>query len=288
MIGILFALGALLSWGFGDFLIQLSARKFGDWIALFYITIAGTVFLLPFVWKELTNVFTDPKSFWLLMLVSFIILFAALFDFEALRIGKISVVEPIYAFEIVITTTLASLIIREQPNLWQSILIGSLLIGIFLVSVKSFHHLRNIHMERGVFQAILATIGMGLVNFLFGVSARETSPMMVNWFTSLFLAAITLGYLIYKSRVREIASDWRKNRKLIASMCVFDNLAWVCFAWSTLTIPIAIATSISEAYIALAAGLGLIFNKEKLKGHQVFGMILAIASVIILSAITSR
>ena len=30
-IGILFALAALVFWGFGDFLIQRSTRKFGDW-----------------------------------------------------------------------------------------------------------------------------------------------------------------------------------------------------------------------------------------------------------------
>ena len=46
-----------------------------------------------------------------------------------------------------------------------------------------------------------------------------------------------------------------------------DNLAWVAFAYATLYVPIAIATGISESYIALAAALGIIINKEKLKKH---------------------
>jgi drug/metabolite transporter (DMT)-like permease len=285
-IGVLCALGALVSWGVGDFLIQRSARKFGDTIALFFITAFGAFILLPFVWNEIIATVSSPNSLLILLITSGIILFAALFDFEALRIGKISVIEPVYAFEVLITTTLASIVIQEKPNLFQFILIAGLLIGIFLVSTKSFHHLRSIHLEKGVLQAILATIGMGFVNFLFGVGARETNPLMINWFTSLFLAIVMLGYILFRSKWREVIGDWEKNKELITSVSFFDNLAWIFYAYGTTYIPIAITTTISEGYIAFAAALGLVFNKEKLQFHQYLGMVLAIGSVIVLSAIT--
>ena len=285
-IGVLCALGALVSWGVGDFLIQRSARKFGDTIALFYITAFGAVILLPFIWNEIISTVSNPNSLFILLITSGIILFAALFDFEALRVGKISVIEPVYAFEVLITTMLASFIIHEEPNLLQFVLIAGLLVGIFLVSTKSFHHLKSLHLERGVPQAIFATIGMGFVNFMFGVGARETNPMMINWFTNLFLAIVMLGYILFCSRWREMIEDWKKNKELITSVSFFDNLAWVFYAYGTTYIPIAITTTISEGYIAFAAALGLVFNKEKLQPHQYLGMVLAIGSVIILSATT--
>jgi len=287
-VGVLFALGALVSWGVGDFLIQKSARKFGDTIALFYITAFGAIILLPFIWSQLAVVFSDMRSLSILLITSIVILFAALFDFEALRIGKISVVEPIYAFEVLITTLLASIIIREEPSMLQFILIAGLLIGIFLVSTKSFHHIKSLHLEKGVPQAILATAGMGFVNFLFGVSARETNPIMINWFVNIFIVIVMLGYILFRSRWGEMIRDFKRNKELIISVSFFDNLAWVFYAYGTIYIPIAITTSISEGYIAFAAALGLVFNKEKLRPHQFFGMVLAIVSVLILSAVTGK
>jgi hypothetical protein len=41
--GILFALLAMLFFGFGDFLIQRSTRKVGDWETLFLFSILGGV-----------------------------------------------------------------------------------------------------------------------------------------------------------------------------------------------------------------------------------------------------
>ena len=67
---------------------------------------------------------------------------------------------------------------------------------------------------------------------------------------------------------------------------LIDNGAWLAYSYSTLYIPITIATSISESYIALAALLGLVFNGEKLRRHQFIGLFLAIISAVILAAIT--
>lgn len=286
--GILLSLGALLSWGIGDFLIQRSARKFGDWIALFYITAFASVFLFPFVYKDLPKLFTGGRDLVLLIALSATLLFAALFDFEALRIGKISIIEPMYAFEVPVTAILGVVVIGEFLSGWQTMLIGVLLVGIFLVSVKSFRHFKNIGVERGVWYAVWATLGMGTVNFLFGFASRVNDPLLVNWFTSCFVAIIAFAYLAAHSRIDEIARDWKNHKELIVAVSAIDNIAWIFFAYSVLYIPIAIATGISESYIALAAGLGLFFNKERLKKHQLIGIAFAVVGVIALSLVTKR
>ena len=97
--GILFAFIALFSWGLGDFLIQKSARKFGDWLALFYIAAFSTLALFPFIYKDLGAIFSDLKSLAFLIFDSVVILFAALFDFEAFKRGKIAVIEPVNAMD---------------------------------------------------------------------------------------------------------------------------------------------------------------------------------------------
>lgn len=282
----LWAFVALLSWGVGDFLIQRSARRFGDGVALFYITAFAAVFLLPFVWGDLASVFVDRAALWLLIVTSLIVLGAALSDFEALRVGKISVVEPVYALEVPVTTALATFIFREPLTWTQLALMFALMVGIFLVSASRLGGLKRIRWERGIFLAFVATMGMGTVNFLFGVGARETSPLLINWFTSTYVALAMLIYLIATRRTKEITHHWKKNRGLIWSVSIIDNLAWVAFAFATLTIPIAIATGISESYIALAAVLGVVFNRERLRKHQVLGLVLALAAAIMLAVVT--
>src|SRR3989344_2206189 len=284
--GIAFALLALFSWGIGDFLIQRSARRFGDWIALFYITAFGTVGLLPFVWRDIPRVFESGGELPILAGSTIVLLFAAILDFEALRIGKISVMEAVYAFEVPVTLVLSRYFINERLSALETALILSLVVGTMLVSTRSFSINKKAVLEKGVWYAIFATLGMGAVNFLFGVGARETTPLLINWFTSACIAVISLAYLAVRGRASEITRYFRENAPLVTSVGVMDNLAWVAYAYSVTYIPIAIATGISESYIALAAGLGIFVNKERLKPRQFTGLALCVVAVVILSWIT--
>ena len=282
--GILFALTAMFSWGLGDFLIQKSARKFGDWIALFYITAFSSIVLFPFIYKDLINSLNGHSI--LLFTAGFVILVAALLDFEALRVGKISIIEPIYALEIMVVVFLSTFIAREQLSFMQIFLVALSMLGIVLLTTKSFSHFKGIRLEKGIWYAIFGTICMGSANFLFGIGARETNPLIINWFTSIFIATIASVYLVYNSIFKEVAKDFKENKRLIFNVSFFDNLAWVTFSFATLYIPIAVATSISEGYIAFASFLGLIFNKEKLRYHQVLGFFISFISIILISIIT--
>ncbi|MFA7310056.1 MAG: DMT family transporter [Candidatus Paceibacterota bacterium] len=283
--GVLFAGLAILGWGFGDFLIQKSARKLGDWEALFFITFFATVVLLPFIYGDLRSL---GISDWAVLVgTSVVILVAGLLDFDALRVGKISIIEPIYAMEVPITIALSSFLIGESMTGMQLILIVGLLVGIFLVSNKHFGRMRMRTLEKGVLFAILATIGMGLSNFLFGFASRATDPLMINWFTSAFMAAATIAYLLYKKQGHLVISNWRKNKLLILGVSFSDNLAWVSYSAATLFLPIGLATGLTESYIALAAILGITLNKERLVVHQKFGLFLAVTTAIALALTAS-
>jgi uncharacterized membrane protein len=161
-------------------------------------------------------------------------------DFEALRVGKISVVAPIYALKVPVIVAPESYFLSEQLSFLQGALIVTLVAGIFFVSLKSLHVLRRVRLEKGVILAAFATIGMGLTSFLFGVGARHTSPLLINWFTSTFITLVMIGYLFYSRQWKALRKDWRKRKALIISVSILDNLAWVAFSFSTMTIPIAI------------------------------------------------
>lgn len=281
-VGILLSFLALAFWGIGDFLIQKSVRKLGDWMMIFYIDLIGVIIFTPFVLHTIVATVKNPANLIVLVLASTILLLASVVDFESLKEGKISVVEPIFAFEVPVTAILSYFFIREAISIGEIILIGILVIGISMVSTKSWRNFR-IRMEKGVFLAILTTIAMGASNFIFGFGGRLTDPWIINWFTSLFMTVAALIYLVYNHQFSIIKDDWKLNKNLITQVSLYDNLAWLFFTQSFLFIPITVSTGISESYVALAAMLGLIFNKERLGKHQWFGMVMCVITAIALA-----
>ena len=283
-LGIILAFAAMLCWGFGDFLIQKSTRKFGDWETLFIITIFGSIVLFPFVYKEIPSIFSFHNSkFLLLITASVILLFAALFEFESLKKGKISVVEPIWSMEIPASALLAFLIIKENVSLTQIILIVALIFGLILVSLRSYHLSKHIWLEKAAFLALASALMMGAANFFVGWGSRETGAFATKWFVDTFIALVSFIYIFSTKRIHRMELDISKNKKLLGSMCVLDNAAWVAFGFSMVLAPISIAVAISESYIIICVLLGMFVAKEKLRIHQKIGLILAIIAAISLA-----
>ncbi len=288
ILGIIFAFLALVSWTIGDFFIQKSVRTVGNLKTLTYIGVVGIVGILPFVAGELPALFDEPIKVLLLALTGTVIFFAAIFEFEAFKRGKLAVIEPVLGMELPITITLSVILWAERPSMIQYLLMASAFIGIVLAITTHHTHLhyhRRIF-EKGVLFAALGAIVMGLVNFLVGVSSQETSPLMAIWFTNVVFTVFCFAYLAIRREVGNVIGDFTRNIRITLTTSVFDNAAWIFFAFAASLIPISIATTVSESYIALVVCLGLFINKEKVRWHQLVGVALAIASIITLSAVT--
>ncbi|MFA6534054.1 MAG: EamA family transporter [Patescibacteria group bacterium] len=287
LLGVILALVALLAWGFGDFFIQRSARALGVWESLFAICLFGAVVLAPFILPSLMAL--ELTGLIILLVLSVVLTFAALFDFSALKDGKLAVVEPLLGLELPLTVALGAIFIGENLDLIQLLLILVIFIGIVL-AVTVHHHYLFYHrrlLERGVILAGLGAVTMALANFLTGLGSRETSPLLVIWFTNVFITLVCLVYLGVNHRFRPMFHELKKKYRVVLAQCVFDNLAWIAFAAAMVLIPIGVATAISESYIVLTVILGIFVNREKLKTHQVWGSVVAAGGVVVLAALTA-
>lgn len=286
-VGIILTFVAIIGWGFGDFLIQKSARKIGDWETLFIITFFGAVVLLPFIYKDIPNLFSSESAgLWILFLAALILFFAALLDFEALKRGKLDVVEPIWSLEIPISALLAFFILKESLSISQIGLIISLIIGLVLVSLRSKPFSKKIFVEKGVFLAIVAAILMGVANFFVGWGARVSDALMVNWFMNVFIMVFSFIFIIFEGDFQNLVRHIKRNKKLCLAMSVLDNSAWIAFASAMALTPIAVVVALSDSYIIIAVLLGFFVNKETLHNHQKLGLGIAIISAIVLASIT--
>lgn len=282
--GILMALVAMVSWGIGDFFIQKSTRKIGDWQTLFLISLLGVLVLLPFVWHELpTFVRSFDRTFFILLTAGGFLFVAALLEFEALKEGKLSVIEPTWSMEIPTAAILASLVLGEAINGGQTFFVIILIFGLILVSYKGGKLSKNFFLEKGVPISILAALLMGGTNFFVGWGARETNPLVISFVISLFSLLGSFLFILLKRKVGETYKHLVKYPKTIIPMMVLDNIAWIAFAVAMTLAPIGITVAISESYIIIAVLLGIFIGKEKLFRYQYIGLLLAVASAIALS-----
>lgn len=284
-LGIIFALTALLCWGFGDFFIQRTSRKTGIMDAMFYITSVATVVLLPFVWKEIPEL--DQRSAIILLLAGIFIFIASLFWFKALKIGKLAIIEPVASLELPLTVLVAAFLGHELLGLSSYVLIVIVFIGIFLSVTAGRHVFINAFskMEAGTWLAFGGAIAMALTNFTIGYASQQTSPLMSIWATGFVVFIACIFYYIFTGGFGNMIKRAKSNSGTVLAEVIFDNTAWIAYAFAVVYIPIAVVIAITESYIILAVILGVVINRERLKHHQYFGVILAIAGVLLLARI---
>ncbi len=279
-LAVLIAFGAMICWGVGDFLIQRSTRKIGDVESLAWIGIIGSIGLLPFVIREFSLITTWAQA-GVLGILGLVTFFAALANFEALKKGKLSVIEIVMTLELPITILLAVLFFQESFTLIQGSAVLLVFFGVILIATERFSHFKNMlkGLEKGVMLALFGAISMGVVNFLTGTSAKSISPLLAIWVPWAIFTVMCL--VVIQTRRRGIGifkQHWRQHRMLIIAMGVFDTLAWLLYAFAVEGKEIALTVAITESYPTVALFLGLWFNKEKINWHQYCGAALALGA----------
>ena len=283
-IAVLIAFGAMICWGFGDFFIQRVTRKIGDVESLAWIGIIGSIGLLPFVIKDISKISSWSEVF-ILFLLGIVTFFAALANFEALKKGKLSVIEIVMTLELPVTVLLAVLLFQERLTLTQSGAVVLVFLGVVLIATEKFSHLKGIlkKLEKGVFIGLLGAIGMGLTDFLTGISSKSISPLLAIWVP--WVIFTVMCFFVIETRrkgINTFAYHWKNHRWLVLAMGIFDTAAWVLYALAFEKMDIALTTAITESYPAVALFLGLWLNKEKINWHQYCGAGLALGASIFL------
>jgi drug/metabolite transporter (DMT)-like permease len=287
-LGIALAFVAMLAWGFGDFLIQKSTRKVGDWETLFIITAFGVIVLLPFVYRGLSGLFaTSGFGLWVLVSSGLILTCASLLSFEGFKKGKLAVVEPLLSFEIPAAAVLAFIVLHDKVDWLQIIMIILLMIGLVMVSFKEKRLSRSFFLEKGVVLFFSGAVLMGVSDFLLGWGSRLTDPVTANFILDLIMAVISGIFVLSHGGFRHIVRDISVNRGLALSMSISDNVAWLAYALAMTLVPIAIATGLAESSIIVGVVLAFAVNHEKLQRHQKIGLVVALTAAIILAAVTA-
>jgi len=275
---------AMVCWGFGDFLIQKSVRKIGALESLAFIGLIGAIGILPFILPSIYLIFS-LQNLLVLLLLGVVTFIGAIFDFEALKKGKLSVIEVVIELELPITIILAFLLFNEGISVFQLLLIVPIFFGIILMAVES-KHLKQLNifkrLEKGVILGLCAAVGMGAINVLTGFSAREISPLMAIWVPWVVIAIVSFVIILQKGELGKTFKQVSKVKWLVIATGIVDTFAWLFYAFSVSSYNLGIITAITESYPAIAIILAVLINHERIGKHQWIGVgVTLVASVLL-------
>lgn len=278
---LLLAFGAMLFWALADFLIQKTTRQIGNIETLAFIGIFGSFALFPFVVRDLPSLLSIDTLV-LLILLGILTFIAAIFDFEALKICKLSTADMVMEIELPIAIILSYVILGEKLSLIHTIIIGIILVGTILVATDSWKDWK-ITLEKGIILAFIAGFGMGLLDFFTSVASRHITPAMAIWFPWIIFSVICLSIIWKRKGLKKFLLHSSDLKWLIIIMACLDTLAWLFYAIATENEKIGITLAITEAYPAVALLLGMYFNKEKINWIQGVGAALALGGSVTLA-----
>jgi|GEM_PF-1193967 len=283
--GYLLAFLTLVTWGLADFLVQRQGRKVGSSTSALVVFSFGAILLAPFAFNSVISgeVQLTSSNFLILNITAISNLIGTLLFYRALRVGKLAVVEPITALEIVTTGILAYLILKEAPTPTQIVCLTLIIIGVLLVSMGKDDTKRRKKLESGVLLAIVSVAFNGIVDFFHGAASREFPPLFLNWYTATILV---LGVLIVARKSNSkaiIIKVWKDHPIQTFIMALSNNIAWVLYSYSAQLIPIATAFGIAQSFIVLTTILAVVVNKEKLSGAQWLGIATTTIGIVLVS-----
>lgn len=279
--GVWFALGAMLCWGVGDFLIQRTVRRTGDIEALALIGVVGSVGLLPWVIPLLSKL-VSTQNLLLLLWLGVLAFVAALLNFEALKVGKLSVIEVLLEFELPVAIVLGIVFFGEALSAHQALIMAAIFVGILLVAAEKLEWRRGL--ERGAVLAVFAAVVMGATDFLTAASAKDISPVLAIWAPWVVFTAMSMYVIAKRGGLRGFWAHAKANRSLVVGMGVFDTAAWLFYALGLARQELSLTTAISESYPAIALLLGMLINREHILSHQGIGAGIALAGSVALAA----
>jgi transporter family protein len=286
MPGIISGLISMFGWGTSDFLAAKSCRKIGFVLTFFLAqSISFLIALLYFIFNFRTFDFNNvPKFFVVIIISGFLFTISALAFYKSLSIGQISLVGPITASWAMITILLSVLFLKEALKTNQIAAIILIIVGVILISsdLKEFFQKNKLIFLIGTKEAIVAMFGFGVALFLLAIVVKSLGWFLPGFLSRLFILIFLILYFIFKKQPMKIGFG-PTNWIMIIVIGFLDIIAFFAYSIGVSTEYASIIAPIAASSPLITTILAQIFLKEKIIISQVFGIILTISGLILIS-----
>lgn len=280
----IYGIAAALGWGFADFTAAVVSRRLGSFRTLVVVQATGVV-ALTILLVLARPVRGDPGLGTVALLLGMGVFYALTYlsFYRALELGPVALVSPITAAFSAIVILLAVVIADE---VLRGLTLGGVvvtLVGGLMVTVgRRARGGRPAADRAGVPLAVVALVGFGITAFTFGYYAKE-----VGWFLPAYLGRIGMTVALLAAlplrRERSLTAAGLPTLAVAVAVGLMDNLAFAAYARGAELGLISIVAAAAATYPVVPVIGGVALLGERLRPHQVGGVVLVVAGLVLLA-----
>ena len=280
--GILFGLGAALTWGCADYVAASAGRRIGSLRVVLGFHVLASVMLAVLVVStgSLADVRASDLPFFALVAALGWGSYACFY--KALAIGPISLFSPIVSGYAAVTVVLAVIFLGEHLSSGQTVAVIVSFTGVALASsdLRQVFRLERTH-AHGLDFALAAMLLLGA--FVLGVSVRVDR---LGWLAPIFLARLGATVLVALTALRGGRIRFPDRAPAVvgalAVLAFLDTAGYVSFNLGVEHAETAVVAASSAPYAVIPVVAGVLFLRERPTPVQWTGVTLVIVGLVLL------
>jgi uncharacterized membrane protein len=285
MSAVLLGVIASLGWGLHDLFIRFVSRSLGSLQSVMAVFIFGAGALLAAMWLRGETLHLAPGNFWILALAGIAYALAFVWLFQAFAIGPVSLVSPIVGAYPVLVMVWA-VMNGAQPTALDWLAVAGIVTGVALVG----RFATETPLDPGIKPAGTrkwALIYSGLSCFGFAVAlfagqraAQNGGELSVNLISRIWsMAVIAPLCMVERGSFAGVKKWW----PVLMLMGALDAMALTAIVSAGQMDGAQFATVVGSTFGAVTVVLAVIFFKERINLPQLFGMVMILGGVVMLS-----
>ncbi|MEK7138815.1 MAG: DMT family transporter, partial [Patescibacteria group bacterium] len=282
-LAVLFALIAMILWGFEEFFLKEAIAGIKSITTYIINTLTGVVVDLAIVFYLFDFGISKISGFDLFLVVATTLFaFLGYFSFyKALEKQKLSLISSLDESWIVVSVLIALLFFGEKLGMVHVGAIVAVLVGAFLISAVRLSHFSHLKFIKGSGYELLAALFIGFTIPIEKVLVTNVGEANTLFYLTLFVIPVVfLAKALMKQKW--IKPSWKMTRVSVLSG-ITDSSAFIFYLFAIKSADISVISPIVASSVVVTVILARIFLGEKMTTRQITGASIILAGVFVLS-----
>lgn len=237
-------------------------------------------FIATLIYKTFNEIYNlDIKTIIFLILSGISTTLLWIFYFKALDTGDVSKVTPIDKTSIVITLILSMIFLHEKITIIKVISIIFILIGTLLTVNKKTTNEKD---NKWILYSILTAIFTSTTTIISKIGLNDIDSVLATFIRTVIVFIILMFIVIIKKKYVYLKDISKKSLRYVIYSGITNTLSWLFYFASLKDGETSIVFTIEKLSIVVTILLSVIFLKEKLNRKQIIGIIIVIATSLLM------
>ena len=278
---LLWGFASMFAWGTGDMLARYAAIRLGSPVVAIVVLGVGIAPPLALGLSRYPGLEAVTGSYFIMLAAVSGLLFALgyVFFYQGLERGLVSIVSPLSASWLAVTTVLTAVLFDETIGWIKGGLISLVLLGIVLISARD----RSGASIQGVWYGLTAMVTFGVAFTLWKPIVEDVGPYIAVVSVRTVATVVLGAYLALRRPVGAIFT--RGAVVLVIISAVLDSVGFTAYNLGIEREEVSLIAPISAAYPVVTLALAWVLLRERVSAVQMVGIVVLLGAVVALGVV---